>query len=127
LTGIEGQKFFGISIIRLARLTESGKIILLPKGDKMELRGQLIIDEFIKQYPRSEAPLNKWVKEVRAAHWKNFAQLRQTFPSADYVAPYVVFNIGGNKFRMVALVVFNEERATVIKIMTHSQYNRWKP
>jgi len=93
----------------------------------MELIGQLLIDEFIKQYPRSEAPLNRWVKETKAAQWKNFSELRQTFPSADYVAPYVIFNIGGNKFRTVAIVTFNKEMVKVERIMTHTQYNRWKP
>jgi mRNA interferase HigB len=94
---------------------------------KMELRGELLIDEFIEQYPRSKSPLTKWVKEVKEAHWKNFPELRKTYPSADYIAPYVIFNIGGNKFRMVAVVVFSAERVIVNRVMTHEQYNRWKP
>lgn len=93
----------------------------------MELRGELLIDEFIERYPRSKSPLTKWVKEVREAHWKNFSELRKTYPSADHVAPYVIFNIGGNKFRMVAVVVFSAERIIVNRVMTHEQYNRWRP
>lgn len=93
----------------------------------MEIRGELLIDEFIRRYPRSGSPLNKWIKEVKVAHWKNFSELRQTFPSADYVAPYVVFNIGGNKFRLVVIIIFSAEIVKVEKIMTHTQYDRWKP
>jgi mRNA interferase HigB len=93
----------------------------------MELRGELLIDEFIEQYPHSKSPLTDWAKKVKDAHWKNFPELRETYPSADYVRPYVIFNIGGNKFRMVATVLFSKERVRVERIMTHKQYDRWKP
>ena len=93
----------------------------------MELRNELLIDEFIEKYPRSEGPLKRWIQLVRVARWRNFPELRRSFPSADYVDPYVIFNIGSNKFRLVAVVVFSEERVTVIEVMTHEKYNRWKP
>lgn len=93
----------------------------------MELRNELLIDEFIKKYPISSSALIRWVRVVKAAQWKNFSELRLTFPSADYVDSYVVFNIGGNKFRLVAVVVFSAEVVTVVKVMTHEKYNRWRP
>jgi mRNA interferase HigB len=102
--------------------------MLLSKGDKkVELRGELLIDEFIEQYPQSKAPLKKWITVVRLVRWRNFPDLKRTFPAADYVAPYVVFNIGGNKFRLVAIVIFSAGIVRVEKVMTHKQYDRWKP
>lgn len=93
----------------------------------MELQNEIAVEAFIKLYPRSGEPLRRWVELVKAAHWKNFTELRRTFPSADYVAPYVIFNIGGNKFRLVAVVVFSMGVVTVERIMTHEEYNRWTP
>jgi mRNA interferase HigB len=53
--------------------------------------------------------------------------MKKTIPSADYVAPYIVFNVGGNKYRIIALVKFPLKLVMVIKALTHEQYDRWKP
>ncbi len=93
----------------------------------MDLQGRLLIDEFVKQYPHSRSPLDKWAQETKKALWKNFPEIRQTFPSADYVAPFIVFNIGGNKFRLIALVIFKKGIVRVEQVLTHAQYDRWNP
>lgn len=72
-------------------------------------------------------PLRAWVHAVEIARWSSFEDVRSTFRSADYVAPYVVFNIGGNNFRLVAIVTFDDNNVYVQKVMMHSEYDRWKP
>jgi mRNA interferase HigB len=93
----------------------------------MELQNESAIKDFMKQHQNSREPLRRWKEIVKLADWKNIADVKRTFPSADYVRPYVVFNIAGNRFRLVAVVAFTTGIMTVDKIMTHETYNRWKP
>ena len=52
----------------------------------------------------NQTNLQTWYKITSKANWQNFAQLRQAFPSADLVENFTVFNISGNKYRLIALV-----------------------
>ncbi len=69
---------------------------------------------------------------ARRGHFQNLAELKRTFASVDMVAlnrrDFYVFNIGGNKFRLVAAIHFNTQRLFVRHILTHAEYNteRWK-
>ncbi|MGE4093428.1 MAG: type II toxin-antitoxin system HigB family toxin [Candidatus Binatia bacterium] len=58
----------------------------------------------------------------------NFDELRATFPSADAVGDLIVFNVGGNKYRLIASIHFNRGKVYVRHILTHSAYDRgvWK-
>ena len=89
--------------------------------------------EFWERHPNAELPLRRWHKVVDKAHWQNLTEARRTFPHADLVkvasgATLVVFNVGGNNYRLVAWVRFEFGRVYVRKVMTHAEYsqNRWK-
>lgn len=77
-------------------------------------------------------PLEAWFKIVSQASWSNFVDLRQTFPSADLVGRLTVFNLGGNKFRLIAKVTYRmgTTKGTVFirNILTHADYDKggWK-
>ena len=62
------------------------------------------------------------------AGWENFAQLRADFPGADIVGRRTVFNIGGNKYRLIARVSYHNRKAYILGIMKHSEYSKgaWK-
>ncbi len=84
-----------------------------------------ILDDFVQTHPGSSKPLNKWIEIVQDAHWKNHAELKQTFPSADYVKNgRYVFNIGGNKFRLIAVVIFIGNTMSIRFIGTHAEYDK---
>ena len=76
----------------------------------------------------SEGALKAWYAIVnsRATNWTSFANIRPTYPSADLVGNCVVFNIGGNNFRLIARVL--GYKVFVLKVMTHKEYdkNKWK-
>ena len=57
--------------------------------------------EFARRHPDARAPLNYWFAIVRKTDYTSFAGLRVTFPAADQVGRFTVFNIGGNKFRLI--------------------------
>ena len=62
----------------------------------MIIANKELLDDFVQSHANAVKPLNKWVEEVKAAHWTSHADLKQKFPSADYVKNgRYVFNIGG--------------------------------
>ena len=75
--------------------------------------------------------LAAWYKVVLAAEWRNFADLRQTFNSADRVGNCTVFDIGGNKYRLIGRVRYATEMLPgvvyILYVMTHAEYdeNTW--
>jgi mRNA interferase HigB len=93
----------------------------------MRLLGELLLEEFEDVHPPASKVLERWVTVVRAAEWQSFVGVKQTFNTADYVAPYAVFDIGGNKFRIAAIIDFEESVVVVRAVMTHKEYNQWKP
>jgi mRNA interferase HigB len=93
----------------------------------MRLLGEPLIEEFKNAYPLSGKALSRWAAVVRAAEWQSFIDVKRTFNSADYVAPHVIFDIGGNKFRLLAIIDFEESVVIVRAVMTHKEYDKWKP
>ncbi|MBI3972945.1 MAG: type II toxin-antitoxin system HigB family toxin [Chloroflexi bacterium] len=84
--------------------------------------------EFWQVHPRGEVSLRSWYKVVSAASWREFTELRHSFPSADQVGRLVVFNIAGNRYRLTALVDYGWQKVFVRRVMTHEEYNEggWK-
>jgi mRNA interferase HigB len=76
---------------------------------------------------RAERDCRVWYKLAKAAAWANFAELRQTFPSADQVGNCVVFDVGNNRYRLIGRVNYRTRRVYVLKVMDHREYdrNRW--
>jgi mRNA interferase HigB len=83
---------------------------------------------FWQRQPDSEHPLRRWHKLMTATDFGNFAELRETFPSADMVDDLTVFNIGGNKYRLIASIHFNRHKVYVRHLLTHAEYDQgnWK-
>jgi len=84
--------------------------------------------EFWKHYPDARTPLDSWHKRAEKADWKKFADLKADYATADLVDPYVVINIGGNKYRLI-LEIFFESRVILIRhVLTHKEYDlgTWK-
>lgn len=79
--------------------------------------------QFWADHPRAETPLRGWHTRTVLADWHTFADLRETFPSADVVGNCTVFNIGGNHFRLVARVLFRSHKVYVLRVMTHAEYD----
>ena len=84
--------------------------------------------EFWQVWPDAETPLRAWHRVAETADWKSFADIRRTYAHADQVGRCTVFNIGGNKFRLVVVVHFNRAKVYVRHVLTHHEYDRgqWK-
>src|SRR5690606_31934507 len=94
----------------------------------MHVISQRALREFWKSHPDAEEPMRRWYRLVRAADWTSFADLRNTFPSADPYHRCVIFNVGGNKYRIIASVHYNRRKVYIRDALTHSEYDRgsWK-
>lgn len=94
----------------------------------MRIVGRKVIDTFKRKHADSRSSLNYWYRVVSTREWRDFAELRQVFSSADHVASHVVFNIGGNKYRLVADVNYKAGMLLVREVLTHQEHDRggWK-
>ncbi len=86
------------------------------------------IREFVSIHRDAKSPLAAWFKIANKASWQNFAELRRVYSSADVVGRYTVFNIAGNKYRLIARVRYQSQTLFIIAIMTHKEYDlgKWK-
>ena len=81
--------------------------------------------EFWQRYPESENPLRAWFKTASAAEWENFQNVKAVYSTADRVAQYTIFNIGGNKWRLITVIHYNTSRVYVRHVYTHAEYDKW--
>ena len=84
--------------------------------------------EFWMKHADAENPLQAWYRTMGSEVFTDFNDLRATFASADYVDGLTVFNIGGNKYRLVAAIHYNRHKVYIRAILTHEEYDRngWK-
>lgn len=76
----------------------------------------------------SRTALEDWYKALRKSNAANFAELRATFATADWVQPdIVIFNIKGNHYRIVTRVRFDHRIFWIKHVFTHAEYDRWQP
>jgi mRNA interferase HigB len=73
----------------------------------------------------AEGPLKAWFAHVnsRSVSWKSWGDLKADFPHASLVGRCVVFNIGGNKYRLVVRILYPSHKVLVLKVMTHREYD----
>jgi len=84
--------------------------------------------EFAKKQPRAKGPLDAWFAEASQAEWGSFADVRATYGSADVVGGNrVIFNIGGNKYRLVVKIAYNCGTVFVRFVGTHEEYDDIDP
>lgn len=86
-----------------------------------------------KQHATAARHLELWRKVVKAAGWRNLADVRRTYPDADMVRAgsgrqVIVFNIRRNDYRLIVAIHFNRQIAYTLRFMTHAEYSkdRWK-
>ena len=89
------------------------------------------IREFIEAHPEDLSAADafaKWYDLVRNNRFANFNEVRRTFPSADLVGDLVVFNIRGNRYRLVTRFLYQKGRVYIRRVLTHTEYDNgdWK-
>lgn len=80
--------------------------------------------EFWTKHPDSESPLQAWYRIMEREVFADFNDLRASFASADYLGGLTVFNIGGNKYRLIAVIHYNRRKVFIRAVLTHPEYDR---
>jgi len=86
------------------------------------------IVEAQQQFPACAAALDIWYRVMKRGVYNNFAELKGVFGNVDKVGHLFVFDIGGNKLRLIAAIHFNSGKVFIRRVLTHKQYDGegWK-
>lgn len=93
----------------------------------MRLISNRALREFAARHPQATTPLQAWRKLIEQSSARNHAGLKRLANSVDRVGDYYVFDIGGNKYRIVAAVHFDRQMLFVRHVFTHAEYDDWRP
>jgi mRNA interferase HigB len=94
----------------------------------MHIISRKALRQFWQIHPDSKSSLSRWFKIVERTDFNSFNDLRLTFPSVDKVGDLHIFNIGGNKYRLIVAIHFNSKKIYVRHVLTHREYDKgaWK-
>ena len=86
------------------------------------------LNEFAAKHPAATSGLGHWYRALKQNNPANFAELRRLFPHADQVGGLTVFNIGGNKARLIAALHYNRRKVYIRAVLTPAEYDlgNWK-
>jgi mRNA interferase HigB len=91
----------------------------------MIIISKTIINSFSKMHTAAQTPLEDWYEQTKNADWRNFNEMRNTFNSVDAVGnDRYVFNIKGNSYRLIALIIFKARTIFILFIGTHNEYDK---
>lgn len=94
----------------------------------MRIISKRALRDFWKDEPIARQTLEDWYRSIKNADWETFADIRKIFRHADVYRDCVIFNIGGNKYRLIAKVRFQRKKVFVRYVLSHSEYDlgAWK-
>jgi mRNA interferase HigB len=101
-------------------------------GERMRVISKARLRQFWLQAGREDAdgPLRAWYAHVnnKTVTWQRWAHVKAEFSTASMVGNCVVFNIGGNKYRLATRILYRSQKVFVLKVMTHKEYDddTWK-
>lgn len=90
----------------------------------MQIDNLFLIHTFVKKHASAKKALDMWIRTVKAAKWKNHADLKSIYLTADLVKPNYVFNVKGNTYRIVAKVDFENGDVLVLWVGKHDDYDK---
>ena len=94
----------------------------------MNVISQKTLRAFWELHPIAELPLRTWYRTCRKARWKNLDEVQEVYTHADSYGTCTVFNIGGNKYRLIVKCNYARQTIHVKHVLTHAEYDRerWK-
>lgn len=95
----------------------------------MQIIARRTLRQFWERHPQAETPIRDWYARVAAAAWNGPAEVKAQFGTmVDFVADNrVIFDLGGNKYRLVVHIAYRYKRVLVKFIGTHPEYGRIDP
>ena len=91
----------------------------------MQILNKELLENYMRKNVSSTTAINRWIKQIEKLTFSNPNKLKSIFPSVDYIGKSrYVFNIKGNDYRIIAVVLFTMDVITVCFIGTHAQYDK---
>jgi len=91
----------------------------------MKIRNKELLNKYVAKHANVRTSVQHWINFVEEVYWKSHNELKLDFPSTDYVGNgRYVFNIQGNNYRLVVIVVFIEGYMKIRFIGTHAEYDK---
>jgi mRNA interferase HigB len=91
---------------------------------RVRILGIAKLQGFARRHANARKRIAAWERAVDSASWKNLVELQATFSGADLVDDKIIFNIGGNNYRLKAIVDFAKQTVLVTDVQTHAEYDR---
>lgn len=84
--------------------------------------------EYARKHSDCSEPLDSWYKVASKANWSNLLEVQSVFPSAEAVGNFTVFNIKGNKYRLIVSIDYQRQLMYIKYVLTHAKYDKeyWK-
>lgn len=84
--------------------------------------------DFAARHREAAEPLAIWATIMAKTDFGSFAELKRVFGSVNKVGKFTVFDIGGNKYRLIAAIHYNRNKVCIRHVLTHTEYDRdrWK-
>ncbi len=93
----------------------------------MKVIGKGELANFAKKHAQAEGPVDAWLAEAEEASWETTQDVKGRYASASFLSGNrVLFNIGGNKYRLEVRIAYRTSTVSVLWIGTHAEYNRKK-
>lgn len=92
----------------------------------MRVFGEAALAGFSAKHADARKPLARFLEIARQSAWPHLPAVKQTFPAADYAPATgtIIFDIGGNKYRVIAIVNFEKQAILIQRVLTHKEYSR---
>jgi mRNA interferase HigB len=91
----------------------------------MRIISRRLLKDFWTQHPQAEQPLRSWFEEAKHSQWKHPKDIKLLYRSADFLSGNkVIFNIGGNKYRLIVKINYEYGVIYTIFIGTHAEYDK---
>lgn len=84
-----------------------------------------ILRDYVENRPEVKESLNTWYENVSKSNWKSFSEMKNSFNSVDAVGnDRYVFNLKGNQFRLIALIIFRVRTVFILFVGSHEEYDK---
>jgi mRNA interferase HigB len=92
----------------------------------MDIKGLLPIQDFLRNNAAARKPFERWLGIARAGNWTDIVDMRASWPTSDVIkgTDLTCFNVGGNKYRLLARVSYQRREIVIHQLLTHEQYSK---
>ena len=94
----------------------------------MHVISRKALTSFSARYKDADLPLRAWFTIFKKAEFQSFASVKKVWNSVDKVEKFTVFDIGGNKYRLIAIIHYQRRKIFIRAVLTHKEYDsgHWK-